>query len=58
MGHGQGYLYSHEFPEGISGQEYLEKPLVLYSPKTAGAEAAIAGRLARWRKLKESLQNR
>jgi putative ATPase len=52
MGYGQGYLYSHEFPEAISGQEFLEKPLALYAPKAAGAEAAIAERLARWKKLK------
>jgi putative ATPase len=58
MGHGKGYLYSHEYPEAISGQEYLEKPVALYAPKTAGAEAAIAERLARWRQLKASLQNR
>lgn len=57
MGHGQGYLYSHDFPEAISGQEYLEKPLALYSPKTAGAEAAIAERLARWRQLKVERQS-
>jgi putative ATPase len=56
MGHGQGYLYSHEFPEAISGQEYLEKPLLLYSPKSTGAEAAIAERLARWRQLKADRQ--
>jgi putative ATPase len=52
MGHGEGYLYSHEFPEAISGQEFLEKPLALYAPKPAGTEAAIAERLARWKKLK------
>ena len=51
-GHGKGYAYSHEFPENISGQDYLEKPLALYIPKTAGAEAVIAERLARWKKLK------
>ncbi len=56
MGQGQGYLYSHEYPEAISGQEYLQKPLALYKPKTAGAEAAIAERLARWRKLKAALR--
>jgi putative ATPase len=58
MGHGQGYLYSHEFPEAISGQEYLGKPLALYSPKSIGAEAAIADRLARWRQLKSARQGR
>jgi putative ATPase len=52
MGHGKGYVYSHDYPEGISGQDYLEKPLSLYSPKQNGAEARIAERLARWRELK------
>ena len=50
--HGKGYLYSHDFPENISGQNYLEKPLALYTPKTAGWEAKIADRLARWQELK------
>lgn len=53
-GHGKGYLYSHDFPENISGQNYLEKPLTLYTPKSAGWEAKIAERLARWRGLKSS----
>jgi len=52
LGHGDGYAYSHNFAEAISGQAYLERPLTLYTPKTAGAEAAIAERLARWRALK------
>jgi putative ATPase len=51
-GHGKGYLYSHDFPENISGQAYLEKPLTLYTPKAAGWEAKIAERLARWRELR------
>ena len=50
--HGKGYLYSHDFPENISGQNYLEKPLALYTPKSAGWEAKIAERLARWQALK------
>lgn len=54
-GHGKGYLYSHDFPENISGQSFLEKPLALYVPKTAGWEAKIAERLARWRGLREKL---
>ena len=52
LGHGKGYAYSHEFPDAISGQDYLEHPLSLYTPKAVGAEAAIAERLARWRELK------
>jgi len=52
LGQGQGYAYSHDYPENISGQDYLEKPLTLYTPKTAGWEAKIADRLQRWRELK------
>lgn len=51
-GHGKGYLYSHDFPENISGQAYLEKPLTLYTPKPVGWEAKIADRLARWQELR------
>jgi putative ATPase len=58
LAHGRDYLYSHEFAEAISGQDYLAKPLTLYVPKTAGAEAAIAERLARWKKLKAELQGK
>ncbi len=52
LGHGRGYAYSHEFPEAISGQDYLEHPLSLYTPKATGAEAEIARRLDRWKQLK------
>ncbi|MDR2674766.1 MAG: hypothetical protein LBC18_07845, partial [Opitutaceae bacterium] len=55
-GHGKGYLYSHDFPENISGQDYLEKPLALYTPKPLGMEARIAERLARWRELRAQIQ--
>ncbi len=56
--HGKGYRYSHDYPENISGQDYLEKPLALYTPKTAGWEAKIADRLARWRDLKAQLKGK
>ena len=55
-GHGQGYRYSHDFPENISGQAYLEKPLTLYTPKTAGWETKIAERLARWKELRAKIR--
>ena len=51
----EGYLYSHEFPENISGQQYLEKPLKLYRPKSSGAESAIVERLEKWKSLRDSL---
>ena len=55
-GHGKGYDYSHDFPENISGPVFLEKPLALYTPKTAGWEAKIADRLARWQALKAEIR--
>lgn len=52
LGHGKGYLYAHDYPENIAPQAYLEKPLALFTPKTAGIEAKLAERLARWRALR------
>lgn len=51
-GHGQGYLYAHDFPENISGEIYLEEPRQIYTPKIVGWEAKIAERLARWSELR------
>jgi putative ATPase len=56
LGQGAGYLYSHEFPEGISGQTYLSSPLKLYTAGNTGAEAAIAERLAHWDELRAALR--
>lgn len=53
LGQGKGYLYSHDFPEAISGQDYMEHPEVFYHPKEAGLEVRIKERLDRWRKLKK-----
>lgn len=58
LGQGAGYLYSHDFAEGISGQDYLSKPLSLYTPGATGAEPQLAERLAHWRALKASLRGR
>ena len=52
LGHGQGYLYAHDFPEAVAPQAYLAQPVCIYTPKAAGAEAAIAERLERWRQLR------
>ena len=57
MGQGKGYKYAHDYPENISGDDYLEKPVTLYTPKTAGWEAKIADRLARWKALKAQIQS-
>jgi putative ATPase len=57
IGQGVGYKYSHDFPENISGDDYLAQPLTLYTPKSAGWEAKIADRLARWKELKEQMRS-
>ncbi len=55
LGHGKGYLYAHDFAENIAPQAYLEKPLELFTPKTAGIEAKLAERLARWREMRAKM---
>lgn len=52
IGQGEGYQYSHEFPEAISGQEYMTHPKRFYIPKASGAEVRIQERLRHWRQLK------
>ncbi|MDG1138924.1 MAG: replication-associated recombination protein A [Opitutales bacterium] len=47
-----GYQYSHDFPDNISGQSYLEKEVNLYHPKDEGAESVIAKRLAHWKNIR------
>jgi putative ATPase len=58
LGQGAEYRYSHEFPEGISGQEYLSRPLELFRPGTAGAEGQLAERLARWKALRTEIRRK
>ena len=50
------YLYSHNYPENVSGQNYLGIPLDIYRPKKLGGESAIAERLARWKAIKAEIQ--
>ena len=52
LGHGADYRYSHDYPQGISGQEYMLEPIEFYQPGQAGAEAATAQRMAQLKKLK------
>ena len=54
----EGYLYSHNYPENISGQSYLEKDHSLYSPKSAGTEKSVADRLNYWKSLKRELNRK
>ncbi len=56
LGQGAGYQYSHDFPENVSGQEYMERPQPFYQPKPIGAEVHVAERLRHWHELKEALR--
>ena len=50
LGHGQGYRYPHEHPEGHVAQQYLPDEVVdrrYYRPSSHGEERRIAERLAR-----------
>ena len=49
LGHGEGYLYPHDFPGHYVPQEYWPDPVQLYEPTTLGYEAEITKRLNLWR---------
>jgi len=53
LGHGEGYLYPHAFPEHWVAQQYLPQRLQgkhWYEPGELGYEKLIQERLAKWRK--------
>ncbi|MFN3370379.1 MAG: replication-associated recombination protein A [Sphingomonadaceae bacterium] len=55
LGHGAGYAYDHDAPEGFSGQDYWPEVLGrrrFYEPTDRGRERAIAERLANWEALR------
>jgi putative ATPase len=52
LGHGKGYQYPHDFPEGIVRQDYAPEPAAghrYYQPSRHGAEARYADRADRIR---------
>jgi putative ATPase len=52
LGHGKGYLYPHDFPEGVVRQAYLPEAAAgrrYYQPSRHGAEARYADRAERIR---------
>src|ERR1700689_4710009 len=52
VGHGEGYLYPHDFDDGIVAQRYAPDPVAdrtYYEPSGHGAEARIAERAERIR---------
>ncbi len=53
FGHGTGYQYSHDSPEGYIPQAYLPEGRTYYTPTGRGYEKRIADRLAYWKSLWE-----
>jgi putative ATPase len=54
LGHGRGYLYPHDFPEGVVAQAYAPDAVVgrrYYEPSRHGAEARYAERSERIRSI-------
>jgi len=49
LGHGEGYLYPHDFPGHYVPQAYWPDPVKLYEPTDLGYEAEIKKRLSLWR---------
>lgn len=55
LGYGEGYLYDHDFPEGLSGQVFLPEELagtVYYEPTDRGYEGKIRDRVHKIRQLR------
>jgi putative ATPase len=54
VGHGEGYVYPHDLPEGIAAQRYAPDPIVgrtYYEPTNHGMEARFSERLGRIREI-------
>ena len=56
LGHGKGYLYSHDFEGAYVPQAYLPEGRRYFEPSENGLEKRIKERLAHWRALFEEAQ--
>ncbi len=56
LGHGKGYLYSHDFEGSYVPQAYLPEGRRYYEPTENGLEKRIKERLAHWRAIFEKTQ--
>lgn len=56
LGHGKGYLYSHDFEGSYVPQAYLPEGRRYFEPTENGLEKRIKERLAHWRALFEEAQ--
>jgi putative ATPase len=61
IGYGKGYQYAHDFEDAYVPQDYLPDNLkgeVYYRPTTRGHEKVIKDGIEKWRKLRESTNER
>ena len=56
LGHGKGYLYSHDFEGSYVPQAYLPEGRRYFEPTENGLEKRIKERLAHWREIFEEAQ--
>ncbi len=49
LGHGEGYLYPHDFPGHHVAQQYWPNPIPLYEPTDLGYEGEMKKRLDSWK---------
>lgn len=52
LGHGEGYQYAHDHPEGMVAQDYLGVDKTYYSPTDRGHEKQMATYLSKFTKLR------
>ena len=58
LGHGEGYLYAHDFPGHYVPQDFLGADVRFYEPTEQGVEKKIKERLDRWRSIAEDARKR
>jgi putative ATPase len=58
LGHGEGYKYSHDFPEHFVAQDYLGAVKRYYEPTEQGVEKKIKERVEKWRAAIEQAKGR
>jgi putative ATPase len=51
LGHGLGYQYAHDAPEGVAAQEYLGVDRQYYQPVERGFESELASRMVQLRRM-------
>ncbi len=56
MGNGADYIYNHDCPNHISGQDYMIEPVQIYRPTEFGAEKQVAERLNFYKKIKNEIK--